>query len=574
MSISAVRSSDIGRFEQTASDSTVAYLCWTPAHCLRPRASSQGTTLLSSMATFDSQRGRSWNVFHTILHPPLDTTGGPYLPLKIPCPSRSAPIDIKHPYYPTWTASRQRPPAQSHWEGFSHFNRHHEDFRGHESRRHASWDEGYEELLRRPLPEYAYPEFPSQWSFESSNAPPKQGDVESRPVSPFSQLREERDENGVNAYQSVYTGALVDVDVDRNENRETENPSSTFPRAPDPPSLGTDRDLARRWDALSSREEELTAREVALEEAVKQLEQDRNEITLREQEMRQREYELLVETWELEGQRRRWRPPFACPSRNWQPNVFAEGMEWERELDSLDAREYEWGHGLDDVFGERRPQFWEDRNLPPIAEFESMRRDVEAGGMGSTTKGVRKAFKEYNAYWDTLQRSPSSFTPTARMRFPTLSGDPSKLLADTSDYTIRVRPIHLPATPSSLNSDEIIRLNVYNFFLTTFSIPVSYTLPGYQAPRFRHRQSDPHLDFRGADLNDVKCLRDHLLRKELNRWHPDKLNRWLHGEGKDVVSQYGSLRMTEREVAACVDQAVRSLKSECDEVLKRATARM
>jgi hypothetical protein len=114
---------------------------------------------------------------------------------------------------------------------------------------------------------------------------------------------------------------------------------------------------------------------------------------------------------------------------------------------------------------------------------------------------------------------------------------------------------------------------VYEFFLGAFCIAVSYIDAGYSLPVRNGSEAIitrtlPALDLSRANIHAVKSIRDHLLRREFMRWHPDKLSRWLQGEGRDVIGYDKRLRVTEKDIAASVDQAVRRLKSECDDRLK------
>lgn len=52
------------------------------------------------------------------------------------------------------------------------------------------------------------------------------------------------------------------------------------------------------------------------------------------------------------------------------------------------------------------------------------------------------------------------------------------------------------------------------------------------------------------------------------RWHPDKLNRYLVGDGKEVVSRDSRIKISERQIGTVVDRVIRKLKDECEEALK------
>ncbi|KAF2876521.1 hypothetical protein BDV95DRAFT_615176 [Massariosphaeria phaeospora] len=182
---------------------------------------------------------------------------------------------------------------------------------------------------------------------------------------------------------------------------------------------------------------------------------------------------------------------------------------------------------------------------------------------------VRKAFDEYDRDWDRRQDASHDLGfQKSKLHFPTRSGNPSDLLSEDARYLPDVRDRHL--THHVPKTDFLVKYNVYGFLLSAFSMPIRYIPPPYsfyQAPN----PLEVRIDFSGVDMLQVKELRDHLLRKEMMRWHPDKLGRFLEGEGSHVVSADGALQMSERQVGLGVDQAVRQLKGECEEALRRGT---
>ncbi|KAF2495113.1 hypothetical protein BU16DRAFT_526997 [Lophium mytilinum] len=175
--------------------------------------------------------------------------------------------------------------------------------------------------------------------------------------------------------------------------------------------------------------------------------------------------------------------------------------------------------------------------------------------------GAQQAFEEYNTHWDQLDIND------AAIRYPTPSGNGGDLLDVGSRYMQQIKSSNrygwAPKLPNSnlpIHPHQVVRYNIFGFFIAAFGIRVRYTvlegLENGSSPQWKP-------DFRQADQEKLKMLRDHLRRKEQKRWHPDQMNRRKNGVvglGDEEVFLKGGISMTGRELREAVCLAITELR--------------
>ncbi|KAF2640430.1 hypothetical protein P280DRAFT_518838 [Massarina eburnea CBS 473.64] len=267
-------------------------------------------------------------------------------------------------------------------------------------------------------------------------------------------------------------------------------------------------DIESRWHTLLAREAELDARQSCIEEAEERVQREGEDLMVRQVELRRQEEKLHMAVqalWNEEGRsghsgpsigRERWRfgGRYQRSKKRWPPNIPFEDVGWE-DLE---------GYGMDGGDVENVSDEFRVPGKSRRWEFQDL--NIEA----------QKAFEGYNTHWEQLPRP--SFGKR-RVRYPTLSGSPSDLLTQSPNH--EHRPPGFFISKNQHCPDDRIQQNVYAFFLNAFSISIIEP----RASRFIPLATEPQLDLSNASPDRVQKLRDHLLRKEFNRWHPDKLGR-------------------------------------------------
>ncbi|KAF2808034.1 uncharacterized protein BDZ99DRAFT_572903 [Mytilinidion resinicola] len=292
-------------------------------------------------------------------------------------------------------------------------------------------------------------------------------------------------------------------------------------------------------EMIAARLEELEAREARVREV---------EATLRHaEEILRQERERVMHA---EGRLRQEKAGFEA-----QRNPFRR--EWRRQQQQSRRQRKPSYHFTDSDFDmlssdDEEPTF---NRGPPFFGWNGFSAQREP-----SLAGAEQAFGEYNTHWDQLS------IDDAAIRYPTPSGSGGDLLDVGSRYMQQItssnRYAWAPKLPNSnlpIHPHQVVRHNIFGFFIAAFGIRLRYAvlegLENGSSPQWRP-------DFRRADQEKLKKLRDHLRRKEQKRWHPDQMNRRKNGFvglGGEVFSR-GGISMTGRELREAICLAITDLR--------------
>jgi hypothetical protein len=200
------------------------------------------------------------------------------------------------------------------------------------------------------------------------------------------------------------------------------------------------------------------------------------------------------------------------------------------------------------------------RGSPPFFGWNGFSVSPAPGSPPETVdEDMRQAFEEYNKHWDGLS------SDDAAIRYPTPSGNGGDLLDVGSRFMRQITastPYNwAPKLPNSnlrIHPHQVVRYNVFGFFISAFEIRlrlvVDEACENGSSPQWRP-------DFRGADQEALKRLRDHLRRNEQKRWHPDQMNRRRNGGvGDEEVFLKEEISMSGREVREAVQLGITDLR--------------